>query len=106
MKAEYKKALQEIYSKTPKDNFLAINFDYGKSLLLPYEEGLKLLACLRQAELLMDSYGKPKQIRPFDSDKFQTTVFSRKDYEDIKVAAMLGVTVEELLAPSAVPETT
>jgi hypothetical protein len=98
MKPEYEDALKKIYSKTPKDNFLLIEFDYSKSLCLPYEEGLKFLSCLKTAELYEDRYNKAKNIQPLSGDHFKTKVLSRKDYEDIKVAALLGVTVDELLA--------
>lgn len=98
MKPAYEEALKKLYSKTPKDNFLAIKFDYNKSILLPYDDGMKFLACLKQAELLTEQYSKPKTIGSFDSSTFETKIFSRKDYEDTKVAALLGVTVEELYA--------
>jgi hypothetical protein len=98
MKPQYEEALKKLYSKTPKENFLLIEFDYNKSLCLPYEEGLKFLSCLKTAELYSDPYSKPKTIQPFIGDHFKTKVLSRKEYEDIKVAALLGVTVDELLA--------
>jgi hypothetical protein len=98
MKPQYEEALKKLYNKTPKENFLLIEFDYGKNLLLPYEEGLKFLSSLKQAELYTETYSKPKTIQPFSGDHFKTRVLSRKDYEDIKVAALLGVTVDELLA--------
>jgi len=98
MKPAYEEALRKIYSKTPKDNFLAIEFDYCKSILLPYEDGLKFLGCLKNAELLNEAYNKPKTIGAFDANAFKTRIISRKEYEDIKVAALLGVTVEELNA--------
>lgn len=98
MKPEYEDALKKIYSKTPKENFLAIDFDYGKSIVLPYNEGLQFLSCLKNAELLTDQYSKPKTITSFESSYFKTRILSRKEYEDIKVAALLGVTVDELFA--------
>ena len=106
MKPEYDEALKKIYSKTPKDNFIAIDFDYNKSILLPYDDGLKLLACLKQAELLEEPYNKPKRIGSFEANYFKTKILSRKEYEDIKVAALLGVTVEELNAKEEQPTTT
>lgn len=98
MKPEYEDALKKIYSKTPKDNFIAIEFDYSKSVLLPYDEGLKFLSCLKQAELLTEKYGSDASIGMFDSSTFKTRIISRKEYEDIKVAALLGITVKELKA--------
>lgn len=103
MKPEYETALKQIYSKAPKENFLLIEFDYSKSLLLPYDDGLKFLSCLKQAELYTETYSKPKTIGPFNSDTFKTKVLSRKDYEDLKVSTLLGVTVEELYAEEEQP---
>jgi hypothetical protein len=98
MKDKIQAALKELYSKTPKDNFLAIEVDYAKSIVLPYDDGLKFLACLKNAEMYSHSYNQPKTITHFDHDRFKTSVLSRKEYEDMKIAAMLGVTVEELNA--------
>ena len=98
MKPAHEEALKKIYSKTPKDNFLSIKFDYAKHIVLPYDEGIKFLSCLKQAEMLHAAYSKPRTITQFDSATFETTILSRKEYEDIKVAALLGITVEELNA--------
>jgi hypothetical protein len=98
-------ARSEIYSKTPKENFLAIDFDYGKSIVLPYNEGLQFLSCLKNAELLTDQYSKPKTITAFESNYFKTRILSRKEYEDMKIAALLGITVEELYSEEKEEET-
>jgi hypothetical protein len=103
MKQNYEDALKKLYSKTPKDNFLVIEFDYSKSILLPYDEGLKFLGCLKTAEMFNEQYNKPKSIEAFDSSRFKTRILSRKEYEDIKVANLLGVTVEELFAREEQP---
>lgn len=103
MKPEYEEALKKLYGKTPKDNFLVIEIAYDRSILLPYDEGLKFLSCLKQAELYNEPYSKPKSIVTFNTDYFKTKILSRQDYEDIKVAALLGVTVEELLAKGEQP---
>jgi len=94
----YEDALKKIYNKQQKDNFLIIEIDYQKNVLLPYDDGLKFLACLKNAELLTENYSKPKKIGSFDSSDFKTRILSRKEYEDIKVAGLLGITVEELNA--------
>lgn len=103
MKSQYEEALKKLYSKAPKDNFLVIEFDYNKSILLPYEDGLKFLSCLKQAELYNEPYNKPKSISSFDASNFKSKILSRKDYEDIKVAALLNITVEELKAQEEQP---
>ncbi len=95
-KAAVAQARAELYNKIPKENFLAIEYDYNKSIVLPYDEGLRFVACLKNAEVLDEPYSKPKAITAFQSNYFKTRILSRKDYEDIKIAALLGITVEEL----------
>ena len=89
-------ARAELYNKIPKENFLALEYDYNKSIVLPYDEGLRFVACLKNAEVLDEPYSKPKAITPFQSNYFKTRILARKEYEDIKIAALLGITVEEL----------
>lgn len=99
----YDDALGQIYSKKPKENFILVEFDYQTSLLLPYDEGLKFLSCLKHAELYQEKYSQPKVILPFSADNFKTKILSRQDYENIKIAALLGVTVQELLERNEQP---
>lgn len=89
-------ARAELYNKMPKENFLSIEFDYNKSIVLPYDQGLTFVACLKNAELLNEPYSKAKTITSFESNYFKTRILSRKEYEDIKIAALLGISVEEL----------
>ena len=89
-------ARAELYNKMPKENFLAIEYDYSKSIVLPYDEGLRFVACLKNAEVLEEPYSKAKNIKAFESSYFKTRILSRKEYEDIKIAALLGVSVEDL----------
>jgi hypothetical protein len=94
--AAISQARAELYNKIPKENFLAIEYDYNKSIVLPYDEGLRFVACLKNAEVLEEQYNKPKAINGFQSNYFKTRILARKEYEDIKIAALLGITVEEL----------
>jgi sRNA-binding carbon storage regulator CsrA len=102
-KAAVAQARAELYNKIPKENFLAVEYDYNKSIVLPYDEGLRFVACLKNAEVLEEQYNKPKTITSFQSNYFKTRILSRKDYEDIKIAALLGITVEELNTEEELP---
>lgn len=95
-KSAVAQARAELYNKMPKENFLAVEYDYNKSIVLPYDEGLKFVACLKNAEVLEEPYSKAKTITGFQSNYFKTRILSRKEYEDIKIAALLGIPVEEL----------
>lgn len=104
-KSAIAQARAELYNKMPKDNFLAIEYDYNKSIVLPYDEGLKFVACLKNAELLHEPYSKTKTITGFESNYFKTRILSRKEYEDIKIAALLGISVEDLYKEEEEPVT-
>ena len=49
----YDEALEQ--TKEPKDNLLLFTLDYTQ-VLLPYDQGLALLECLKNAEALESTY--------------------------------------------------
>ena len=89
-------AALELVKKPRQPNFLLIEISYNTKLVLPYEDGMKVIAALKNAELLEDSYGQRAQIHPIGKDAFRTVPMAYEIYEDIKVATLLNVTVEEL----------
>lgn len=79
-----------------KPNFLLIEISYNTKLVLPYEDGMQVMASLKNAELMEESYGQRPQIHPIGKDAFRSVPMAYEIYEDIKVATLLNVTVEEL----------
>lgn len=92
---DYKEALKKIQAKKPKQNFMLIEISYDRKLVLPYQEGIAFMAALENAEQLIDSYSKPKSIIGIDRDQIKTSIMSYAEYELIKIAALLNVSVEE-----------
>jgi len=93
---QYAEALKQVQSKKIKENFILVEIAYDKKLILPYKEGLAFIGSLANAEQLHDPYSKPKQITGLARDSIKTDILSYEEYERIKIAALLGVTTEEV----------
>lgn len=91
----YDEALEQ--TKEPKDNLLLFTLDYTQ-VLLPYDQGLVLLECLKNAEALESTYNtEHTKIKNFDGSSVKMGLFSYKQYQDIKVAQLMGITYKDLL---------
>jgi hypothetical protein len=76
-------------------NYLAIELTYNMSIILPYKEGIAVLAALENAEKVsMPSYGSPNI--KFTSERFEikTEIVTQAFYREQKMKALLGVTDE------------
>jgi hypothetical protein len=93
---EFKEALKRVQSKKTRENYLVIKLSYDTKLIVPYKEGLPLVAALNNAELLNESYGKPKRITEFDKETVVIQLLSATEYDRIKVSALLNMDPNEL----------
>jgi hypothetical protein len=94
---EYKEAIKKVQTKKTKENFLVVEVAYNVKFVLPYKEGMVLMASMAVAEELDEPYNKQHRIKEIDRNNFKTYVMSNDEYERIKVAAMLGVTPAQVL---------
>jgi hypothetical protein len=94
---EFKDAVKKVQSSKVKDNFILVNVSYDKKLILPYAQGLAFLAALENAEQFNESYAdKKKSITGINRKDLEFMVMSRNEYEQIKIAQLLNVTVDEV----------
>ena len=100
-KEDFEKAKKE-FEKTPsKSNFLTIKFDYNFEIIVSYDQGVKFIECLKNAERL--STGKNynnKLIIPIDTDNIKITTLSYNEYAQCKIAMLLNVNYKELNKPN------
>lgn len=89
MKTPTKKEIFEV-----SNNYLMITLGYNDGIILPYDDGVKLLACLKKAETYDNSY-RNEGIKPLKGVKSE--IVSSLDYSDIKMATLLGIPLEELI---------
>lgn len=76
-------------------NYLAIELAYNMSIILPYKEGIAVMAALENAEKVsMPSYGQPNI--KFNTDRFEvkTEIISQAFYREQKMNHLLGATDE------------
>ena len=91
----YAKARKDVQARKPKSNFLLVDFAYDKKYILPYEDGIKLMAMLEKAEQLHKEYGKSARIHGI-KDPIECRPFSYQEYERIKIANLLQVDPESI----------
>lgn len=105
MRMTYEEALKKLNAKKPKDNFLIVEMEYGKRLVLPYKDGLEFLSAIARAEHMSRSYEKPVVIQPIEQSTIRVEVLSATDYERYKIAQLLGISLEELQTQAETAET-
>ena len=88
-------ARKSVREDTSRDNFMVIYFSYGVEILLPYKDGITVMQAFQKAEMLNTPYGKPPSITGLTKD-VQARPFSRADYELIKMANLLNISLDEL----------
>ena len=90
-------ALKKVQSEKPKDNFMVVNIGYDSKIVVPYKDGLTIIAALVNAEELKEGYSEKTRITEFDRNTFNAKVLSRAEYERIKMAMLLNVDPKDLL---------
>lgn len=104
-KTEIAEAIKAVAGKR-KPNMMIIKISWNSQLVVPYEDGMVLMAALKNAEVYGDDYGKNPSITPMPSDSFRSSILAAEFYEDIKVAQLLGISLEDLhAAKNPQPET-
>jgi len=91
----YAQALEKVRSEEVKSN-LAILYFQGTKLVLPHADALVIMEHLRYAECYNESYGKETSITPMPDSWVHMRLLSQKQYEDIKVAGLLNIKVDEV----------
>ena len=74
------------------DNFMVIGFGYSENMVFPYDEGIKVLAAMKSAELYYPDYSEQGEcITPITTKKFrlETKIISAEQYRELRVAALL-----------------
>jgi hypothetical protein len=100
---QYKEAKKTVQAQKHKGMYMVIHFDAGGwntdlRLVLPYDQGVAFIAPLQHAEQLQKINGEPVRITHLERDKIKITTLSREDYETYKMAALLGVSIDDLRA--------
>jgi hypothetical protein len=97
---DYKTAREQLRKATKLgDGYLLITFNdsYSGKYILPYKEGLTLLATLDRAEFWGNAYnGRVPDIQPISKDNITVQILSEIEYQRSKIAQLMGVSIDEL----------
>ena len=87
-----------------KSSKLVIRLGYSDVLVLDYKDGMKFIESLEKAEHLDESYSSSSKgsIQPFKKGNLTFETMSGKEYEDRKMAGLLGLTYEQFINPEKV----
>lgn len=93
---EFEEAKKAVQAEKAKENYMIIPMGYDTHFLVPYKDGIAIVAALANAEKFIKSYSDKTRISVIDKEDFRPTILSRKEYELIKIANLLQVDVETL----------
>lgn len=71
-------------------HMLCITFNYGCTIVVPYQEGLQIMSALSKAEIYEDPYGKPPRVISDINSKLSIKILSRDQYYLAKIQTLLG----------------
>ena len=98
--ADYQARLKELRAEHKKEGKagyirLRVGTEYW---VLPYAMGLQMLAAMEQVERTDApyAYNRPPSITPLDSSSTEVVVLSREEYEDIHMAQLMQLQLNEL----------
>ena len=89
------KAIKAVRAEKKAESYVRIDRDYNTFLVLPYKQGIAFMQALEGAEIFEGYYNDPPLIRPI-SGMFTMRPMSRQEYEDYKVAQLLGISYNEV----------
>lgn len=88
-----------------KDNYLVIRISYDFKLVLPYKAGLAFLESLSNGEQLYHEYSEQHRICAIEPGKLTVNLMSQKEYREYKIAALMGIKIEEVQEHHLIKET-
>ena len=97
----YAEAAKQVRSvKKQADSYLVFRFNYGERYILPHKDGLLMMQAMATAEQIPSYFpsDKPPEIKQVGSGAVSIEAMSQKEYENIKNAALLGVSIQDLEA--------
>ena len=97
-------AVKQVNAKK-QPNLFIVELSYNRKLVLPHDAGIALINALKDAEVMNDDYGKDPLIGPLEKDSIRVSSLAHAHYEDIKVARLLNITLQEL-HDSRIPQPT
>ena len=93
----YEAATKQVRAAKKPDSYLVFTFNYGDRYVLPHKDGVALMQTLALAEQMPSYFSDTKgpEIKQVSSGSIRVEALSQADYEDIKIAALLGIPLDD-----------
>lgn len=95
----FQDALLRVREMQNTSHYMVIDLNYDTRIVVSHEQGMTILTALATAEQMVGktigSTDNPR-IEPLQQQKIKITLMSRKDYERYKMAALMGVSYDEV----------
>jgi hypothetical protein len=101
---QYAEALKKVQAMKVKENFMVIEISYSTKIVLPYKDGMAFLQALANAEKLNEGYNEQHGIQAFDREAVKMRIMSHVEYENYKMAQLLGIKPDEVATMRAAVE--
>ena len=96
-------ARKQVRTNKPRGNFIMVQIGYGNNIVLPFDQGIKLVEAMQYAEVYDTPYKGIHRIKPIPQDTVHWKCLSAQEYEDIKVAALLEIPWDEFTKAKETP---
>ena len=91
-----REANKAVKSLKPGEQMIYVEIGYSLKLILPYKDGINLVSCLENAQVLEKEYNKPERVRQFELSELRVSLLSAQAYQDYLMAGLLGVNSSEI----------
>ena len=92
---KHKEAIKLAAKKIKKEQYMLFNFGYELKMVVPYAQGVIMIAAMENAEQLTDPYSGSVNVMPLDGSKFTVTLMDEFTYTAYKLAGILNLTLAE-----------
>lgn len=91
-------ATKQVRAAKRNESYMVFTFNYGERYILPHKDGVALMQAMATAEQIPSYFpsDKPPEIKQLGSLGFRMEAMSQSEYEDIKIAALLGISLHDL----------
>lgn len=91
-------ATKQVRAAKRNESYMVFTFNYGERYILPHKDGVALMQAIATAEQIPSYFpsDKPPEIKQLGAQGFRMEAMSQAEYEDIKIAALLGISLNDL----------
>lgn len=94
----HEEALKAASAQKVEAGYLRLKLTYKNGILIPYAEGIKLLAALSGAEYYEDRYSETAVIRGLEGQDLEFDFCTANDRRDLHMAQLLNIPLSEVKA--------